>query len=709
MPGSLWSGLGKPPNGELVKCVAEKALTKKLAKQHFKDTFSTALVEGEVLDSSDARKIKVRWVYPGGQHEAYHSKALLIGRAQEASHRKEAENANSGVENRGTEEELVREAGAQLIDPTGEDDPPEEEPLPAAVDPGIIPEADDMLNPHEQRWKEIPGGVPTCWRAESGKQEWQPHLQWGSQEAGQLGTQSRLKTWELMMPDVMEDACNTFNQCKPAGAKVLTIGELKTFIGMTLLQGLQNVRDRRDLWKLNQNREPWELFPGPELGSYGIGVKRYEEIMAHIGWYPLDNEQYSGDDEWKEIRYFVDKFNEKRVTILAPGWVICIDESTIKWRGFKAWHLTKGCPHVTNIARKPEPVCIEIKNSSCALSGIFWKLEIVENKAAMAKKKFCGGSMLAGTAQVLRLTDPLHNRGFAVVADSAFCSVPAAVECKKRGLDLTGPIKQAHRFYPKKKLETVEMRARGDTYNLTAEREGIKLLATAWADPNKPGKPRKLFLSTMGSTAAGNPCERPRKLINEITNTMDDVVLVVPRSKLVEHYFTHAGAIDKANRVRQDGLRLERNVEVKHWERRAWVSLLGFVGADAYAAWKLLGHKENEQTFLKKLCYELFYNEKGLNCDVLGEGGGKRKRGEGKKKEVAAGAPPQDRVYPHLVRPLKELPEAQDRSEFRLRCCFCGDKCTMYCRMCSRPDQERIVAFCNPSTGRDCMTKHLYE
>lgn len=389
--------------------------------------------------------------------------------------------------------------------------------------------------------------------------------------------------------------------------------------------------------------------------------------------------------------------------------MICVDESTIKWRVFKLWHLIKGCPQVTNIAGKPELVCIEVKDSSCVMSGIFLRLEIMEVKVAMSTKKYCDSTTLAGSAQILRLTEPWHNMGYAVVADGAFASVPTCVLLHKYGIYFTGLIKIAHKFYPLKFLQQQPMTFRGETFNLKAVCDGVKLLATVWNDPNKPGKPRKYLVSKCGSTARGKDCEQPRKKVNTLTGGMDDVTLVVPRSKVVEHYFTHAGAIDRANHVRQDGFQMERNVEVKDWERCAWISLLGFVAADAYAAWKLMGHQEDETTFMKKLCYELINNEKGVNCDDLVLEGGGRKRGKGKRKIESDDVESSDTVYPHLVRSLRELEGGEVREDCRLKCMFCGNKCTVYCRICSEPKNKKLVVFCCPSTGRDCMEKHLYE
>lgn len=137
MPLTPWSGLGKPRSGEAVKAVAEKALGSKLAKEHFKERSSTALVEGEVLVADDARSIQVRWAHPGGQHLGKHSKSILLGTLQETGAVNAAQPAVSGGAERGTEDELCAALGGMIVGEEGSEEPPPEERLPPAEDPAV--------------------------------------------------------------------------------------------------------------------------------------------------------------------------------------------------------------------------------------------------------------------------------------------------------------------------------------------------------------------------------------------------------------------------------------------------------------------------------------------------------------------------------------------------------------------------------------------
>ena len=80
-------------------------------------------------------------------------------------------------------------------------------------------------------------------------------------------------------------------------------------------------------------------------------------------------------------------------------------------------------PHVTCIERKPKGVGCELKNCADADTKIILQLEIQEGAAIMAAKEYVAEYMLAGTAQLLRLTKPWHGSGRAISADSAFATV----------------------------------------------------------------------------------------------------------------------------------------------------------------------------------------------------------------------------------------------------------------------------------------------
>mmetsp|Transcript_17542 Transcript_17542/g.42836 ORF Transcript_17542/g.42836 Transcript_17542/m.42836 type:complete len:145 (+) Transcript_17542:565-999(+) len=129
------------------------------------------------------------------------------------------------------------------------------------------------------------------------------------------------------------------------------------------------------------------------------------------------------------------------------------------------------------------------------------------------------------------------------------------------------------KFCPKSFLQKVPMETRGESLAVTAVKDGVELIGVAWNEPGKPDKPRKLLVATCGTTLAGEPCCRTRYRNDPETGETTTFVREVPRCEDVETYTDYCGAIDRFNRDRQDGFRLERmieelgepHVDIFHW------------------------------------------------------------------------------------------------------------------------------------------------
>ena len=78
-------------------------------------------------------------------------------------------------------------------------------------------------------------------------------------------------------------------------------------------------------------------------------------------------------DRWSEVSWVVSGFNRNRKKTVNPSWLICVDESMVAWTG-------QGCPHLSFVPRKPEPLGIEVKNACDGCSGVMLHLEIQDNK-----------------------------------------------------------------------------------------------------------------------------------------------------------------------------------------------------------------------------------------------------------------------------------------------------------------------------------------
>ena len=118
----------------------------------------------------------------------------------------------------------------------------------------------------------------------------------------------------------------------------------------------------------------------------------------------------------------------------------------------------------------------------------------------MATKKFMQEWKKAGTAHVLRLTEPWHGSGKIFNADSAFASVKMAEACRKYGLHFTGLVKTATTKFPMKYFNDLEYNEPSDHHVLTASINGHSSIACGWIDSST-----KHFIFTHNTTLEGNP------------------------------------------------------------------------------------------------------------------------------------------------------------------------------------------------------------
>jgi hypothetical protein len=229
----------------------------------FPDDHATASIEGVVTNANDARKLGIEWKLPNDSvYESNNAQRILLGVDQAAPPILGGvgpPHANVGGVLRGTEAEICPNAGDRLVDPHSEDleeemaVPPE---LSPQDDPSSAPEGNDPLNPHGQLWREVEGAVAIDKRTED---RWWPKLLWPG-DSRRLGGHSRLDTFLLMCPQVLEVAVNTFNTTKSIHIAVLTVGELLKFLGLCFALGLINLRLRRDFWADPRNQESWRIF-----------------------------------------------------------------------------------------------------------------------------------------------------------------------------------------------------------------------------------------------------------------------------------------------------------------------------------------------------------------------------------------------------------------------------------------------------------------
>ena len=117
----------------------------------------------------------------------------------------------------------------------------------------------------------------------------------------------------------------------------------------------------------------------------GMGVRRSEE-------------KFSKSDLFAPTRRFWDSMRTAFCSSMNASWLLCLDESMIRWTG-------RGMPGLMVILRKPTPIGLELHTLCCALSGVLTWFEVYEGKEVMAKKPF-NDKYPKSIALSLRLLEP---------------------------------------------------------------------------------------------------------------------------------------------------------------------------------------------------------------------------------------------------------------------------------------------------------------
>jgi len=279
-----------------------------------------------------------------------------------------------------------------------------------------------------------------------------------------------------------------------------------------------------------------------------------------------------------------------------------------------------------------------------------------------------------------------------------------------------GMVKTA-KFCPKSFLQKVPMETRGESLAVTAVKDGVELIGVAWNEPGKPDKPRKLLVATCGTTLAGEPCCRTRYRNDPETGETTTFVREVPRCEDVETYTDYCGAIDRFNRDRQDGFRLERMVEVKNWVNHMLTSFIGYVGTNAFKAAKLEGNASNMNDFMHTLALELLTNEydgskfpAALKKTQAGKLSAREFVGRERPRE---GQAPWTALYQegmtlrHNFAKVGTLTAAQGRCSPKGTCRICRNSSAhWYCVSCTERAPGHIAYVCGPGSGNNCMSWH---
>lgn len=210
------------------------------------------------------------------------------------------------------------------------------------------------------------------------------------------------------------------------------------------------------------------LFPPPQYNRF-MKESRFSEIRRHFHFAFHESIHTANEyqniynrkrDPWFPVNQLVDDFNENRKANVAASCKKAADKS------MSACHPTtspKGdLPHLSYIARKPEPFGTEFKNVACTVTGCLLHLEIQKGKFPLREAKHfkeygctsaCSLRMMEATQHSGQLPENYQKELF--LADSWFASVKTAECMMKAGNAFIGPVKTNTGGFPKAEIEAI--------------------------------------------------------------------------------------------------------------------------------------------------------------------------------------------------------------------------------------------------------------
>jgi hypothetical protein len=190
----------------------------------------------------------------------------------------------------------------------------------------------------------------------------------------------------------------------------------------------------------------------PDFVELGMPYWRFEQFrkFSPAMW---KKKEMEGTDEWWQGISMTDEFNKRRKKLVSASREKTADESMCAMRP----RTTKlgGCPHISYILRKPEPLGTEFKKTCCAITGVLMTLEIQRAKEHIQKQKY-NKDFRATTGVCLRLVeaaDPKDGLKEYIKGDAWFGSVRACAAVGEKGHKAFLQIKGNKGLYPKVFIE----------------------------------------------------------------------------------------------------------------------------------------------------------------------------------------------------------------------------------------------------------------
>lgn len=455
-------------------------------------------------------------------------------------------------------------------------------------------------------------------------------------------------------------------------------GEFLRFLGIFFLLSCHQGGERKHYWSTDPITHQ---SAAPIRVNEYMSKNRFNLILSLMDFTTGDPPGHR--DKFWSIRLLLHAWNSNMDQNFSAGWISCLDESMM------AWTAKYSCPGFMYVPRKPHPFGNEFHTIGCGVSGVLYRMEIVEGKDQPAQHvpQFSEKGKTAGL--LLRLTKPIHSTGRVVVLDSGFCVLQAIHSLAMVGVFASAMIKK-RRYWPK--------HIDGEMIKTTFNNKPVGFADSIGGQYD--GRPFDVFcmkdvswttmlMSTYGTNQPKGE-EQKRKVNNR------EVRFRYP--EVVANHYLYRGVIDKHNQRRHYPIPFEKRWGTKRWDHRVFgfvlaVTEINILLADAFLKRESpMATDDFRRLFALALINNKHYSPKispEVDCCLASARKRRRSGNESEHAYISLPAWHKFNKFGQIVQAESRYPQAT---------CFgtnCQEKTRSYCR-------------CNPGKllCKECYRKH---
>ena len=319
--------------------------------------------------------------------------------------------------------------------------------------------------------------------------------------------------------------------------------------------------------------------PHPHYERY-MSFCRFKEFRRALPLMWTDYEKKS-TDPWYRFSSAIDDFNTIRRQRLKCSKWLSVDESMSAWRPRTT--VTGGLPNLSFVARKPEPLGTEFKNSACPILGVIRHLEIQRGKEGMRHQEH-NATLGATTGCTIRLlqrsiSDDEKQERHAIQGDAWFGSIGTCANVAKLKHEGVFQIKQYKTLYPMAFIEDSLRDAPGGIHIALSGKHqttGANLVAVGYRYSRKTIL-YFIAIENAANLSEGDPYQMKYADVFGNVQTRN-----VDRPEMISNFFSQSNVIDNHNHLRQFLLALEKKWVTQKAYFRLATTLIGMNVVDTY-------------------------------------------------------------------------------------------------------------------------------